>query len=331
MELPGSRVCVCSTSVDTPRTFPKCPLSLPAPSSVGCPSCSAASPALGIFHHFHFRHSSECAPVPHSHLPNDQQSWTVLSVYETHERGYSIHSFVTCLLKSLSMFVTFSFSCWCAGVLCTCASPLTTCMLPITISDMEHHVMTFEEFFFPFFFSFMAMLWGLQDLSSPARDWTQAPAMGVPSPKHWKDQPGNSRNFSEGATSGGCQTRGLVTIESHSRSRDRGSRAPTVFPEPREGWCWEVGWASFYPPVSCWCLHGLNHRWVSEEAQRLRVQALRAQRKRRVVCIKGRWGAEEMNLLKWVTRDYLKMASPRLRNCSLHGPRGLQGNHRTWP
>ena len=44
----------------------------------------------------------------------------------------------------------------------------------------------------------------------------------------------------------------------------------------------------------------------------------------------GRGGAEEMNLLKWVARDYLKMASPRLRNCSLHGPRGLQGNHRTW-
>ena len=224
MELLGSRVCICSTSVDTPRTFPKCPHSLLAPSSVGCPSCSTASPALGIFHHFHFRHSSECAPVPHSHLPDDQQSWTVLSVYETHERGYSIHSFVTCLLKSLSMFVTFSFSCCCAGVLCTCASPLSTCMLPITISDMEHHVMTFEEFFFQFFFSFMAMMWGLQDLSSPARDWTQAPAMGVPSPKHWKDQPGNSRNFSEGAPSGGCQTRGLVTIESHSRSRDRGSR-----------------------------------------------------------------------------------------------------------
>ena len=63
----------------------------------------------------------------------------------------SIHSFVTCLLKSLSMF-TFSFSCWCAGVLCTCASPLSTCMLLITVSDMKHHVMSFEEFFFHFFF-----------------------------------------------------------------------------------------------------------------------------------------------------------------------------------
>ena len=110
------------------------------------------------------------------------------------------------------------------------------------------------------------------------------------------------------------------------------SRAPMVFPEPRDGWCWEAEWAGVYPPLSCWSLHGLNHRWVSEEAQKLRVQALGAQRKRRGVRVRvGRGDAEEMNLLKWVARDYLKMASPRLRNCSLHGPRGLQGNHRTWP
>ena len=70
---------------------------------------------------------------------------------------------------------------------------------------------------------------------------------------------------------------------------------------------------------------------MSEEAQKLRVQALGAQRKRRGVCVRvGRGDAEEMNLLKWVARDYLKMASPRLRNCSLHAVSVLLCSLRTF-
>ena len=122
----------------------------PRPQSVGCPSCSAASPALGIFHHSHFHHSSVHPYRTLIFLMTNKVEPFCLFIKHMKE-DISIHSFVTCLLKSLSMF-TFSFSCWCAGVLCTCASPLSTCMLLITVSDMKHHVMSFEEFFFHFFF-----------------------------------------------------------------------------------------------------------------------------------------------------------------------------------
>lgn len=44
----------------------------------------------------------------------------------------------------------------------------------------------------------------------------------------------------------------------------------------------------------------------------------------------GREGAqEEMNLLKWVARDYLKMHLPGVKKLNARA-QGLKGNHRTW-
>ena len=129
----------------------------PRPQSVGCPSCSAASPALAFS--TTLISATQVSVHPYRTLiflmTNKVEPFCLFMKHM--KEDISIHSFVTGLLKSLSMFM-FSFSCWCAGVLCTCASPLSTCMLLITVSDMEHHVMSFEEFFFHFFFSFMAML-----------------------------------------------------------------------------------------------------------------------------------------------------------------------------
>ena len=151
MELPGSRVGVCATSVDTPRTSPKRSLSPPAPRVWGVPA--APQPHQLLAFSTTLISATQVSVHPYRTLiflmTNKVEPFCLFMKHM--KEDISIHSFVTGLLKSLSMFM-FSFSCWCAGVLCTCASPLSTCMLLITVSDMEHHVMSFEEFFFHFFF-----------------------------------------------------------------------------------------------------------------------------------------------------------------------------------
>lgn len=46
-------------------------------------------------------------------------------------------------------------------------------------------VVNYHFFFSTFYFMFLAAPWGLGDLNSQTRDWTQATVMKAPSPKHW--------------------------------------------------------------------------------------------------------------------------------------------------
>ena len=46
-------------------------------------------------------------------------------------------------------------------------------------------VVNYHFFFSIFYFMFLPAPWGLGDLNSQTRDWTQATVMEAPSPKHW--------------------------------------------------------------------------------------------------------------------------------------------------